>query len=156
MHSVGFDLSSQMSSILFASVLVLGIIYYRIFRVSPGGFIVPPAIIVTALEGVASLLTVIGLVLATWGTIALVNKVSVLYGKTLFGMTLITSVVYGVTAFQLLHAALPELFPGDRLGYLIPGLITYAFMRQTTKATLVATTAVTAAGSALALIMVAV
>lgn len=150
------DISSEMSVIVFAFSLLFGLGYYLLTSVSPGGFVVPGSLVVTALEGPASLLTVLGVTAVTWGIMKLLERFTILYGKRLFSLALVLSTLIGFIAFMGLHVKVPALFPGDQLGFLVPGLIVYQLMRQTARATLTATGVVTAATASTAVVLLAI
>lgn len=153
MHPV--DIPSQLSAIVFAFSLAFGLGYYLVTNISPGGFVVPGSLVVSALEGPASLITVLGVSALTFGTMKAIERYTILYGKRLFALSLLLSSVFGLVAFESLHVEVPSLFPGDSLGFLVPGLIVYQLMRQTAKATFIATGVVTAATAATALALLA-
>lgn len=156
MYSVeSVDISSEMSAIVFAFSLLFGLGYYLVTTVSPGGFVVPGSLVVSAMEGPASLLTVLVVSLFTFGLMKLLERHTILYGKRLFALALVLSTLFGFVAFMALHVKVPELFPGDQLGFLVPGLIVYQLMRQTAKSTLTATGVVTAATATTAVLLLA-
>jgi poly-gamma-glutamate biosynthesis protein PgsC/CapC len=150
------DLSSDLSAVVFAFSLLFGLAYYLLTNVSPGGFVVPGSLVVSALEGPASLFTICGVAAVTWALMKVIERYTILYGKRLFALALCLSTVFGLAAFESLHVAVPTLFPGDSLGFLVPGLIVYQLMRQNTKATLLSTTVVTAATTTVAVALLAI
>lgn len=149
------DVPSQLSAIVFAFSLAFGLGYYLVTNVSPGGFVVPGSLVVSLLEGPASLITILGVASLTYGIMKIIERFTILYGKRLFALALLLSTVIGLFAFELLHVEVPSLFPGDSLGFLVPGLIVYQLMRQTAKATFISTGVVTAATMATALALLA-
>lgn len=149
-------LSSEMSVIIFAVSLLIGLLVYLKTNVSPAGFVVPGSIVISALEGPGSLITIAAVAVATFASMKVIERFTILYGKRLFAMTLGVSTILGSVAFVSLHTVEPELFPGDALGFLVPGLITYQLMRQKTKQTFAVSAAVTALTGTVALILLAV
>lgn len=149
-------LSSEMSVGIYAISLFIGLLVYFKTNVSPAGFVVPGSLVVAALEGPASLITIAAIAAATLGSMKVIERFTILYGKRLFAMTLGVSTLLGSVAFVSLHTVEPELFPGDALGFLVPGLIVYQLMRQQTKQTFIVSGAVTAATATVALILLAI
>lgn len=149
-------LSSEMSVAIYAISLFIGLFVYFKTNISPAGFVVPGSLVVAALEGPGALVTITAVAGATYGTMKLMNKYTILFGKRLFAMTLGVSTLLGTVAFLALHADFPGYFPGDALGFLVPGLIVYQLLRQSTKRTFAVSAAVTAATGAIALICLAV
>lgn len=154
LHSA--TLSSEMSVAIFAISLFIGLLVYFKTNVSPAGFVVPGSIVIAALEGPASLITIAVIAAATYGVMKLICAITIMYGKRLFAMSLGVSTLLGSVAFVSLHTVEPALFPGDALGFLVPGLIVYQLMRQKAKQTFVVSAAVTAATGTVALILLAV
>ncbi|MET0698960.1 MAG: poly-gamma-glutamate biosynthesis protein PgsC/CapC [Mycobacterium sp.] len=150
------DLSSDLSAVVFAFSLLFGLAYYLMTSVSPGGFVVPGSLVVSGLEGPASLLTICGVAAITYGLMKVIERFTILYGKRLFALSLVLSTVFGLIAFEALHVSVPNLFPGDSLGFLVPGLIVYQLMRQNTKSTLISTAVVTAATTTVAVALLAI
>jgi hypothetical protein len=149
-------ISSEMSVAIFAISLFIGLFVYLKTNISPAGFVVPGSLVIAALEGPGSLVTITLTALATYGAMKLIEKKTVLYGKRLFAMTLGTSTLIGTIAFGALHTRYPDFFPGDALGFLVPGLICYQLLRQSTKKTFAVSAGVTAATGAIALVFLAV
>jgi hypothetical protein len=149
-------LSSEMSVAIYAISLFIGLFVYLKTNISPAGFVVPGSIVVAALEGPGSLITIALTAMATYASMKLIEKFTVLYGKRLFANTLAVSTGIGGTAFMLLHRDYPDFFPGDALGFLVPGLIVYQLLRQSPKKTFAVSAAVTAATGAIAVICLAV
>lgn len=149
-------LSSEMSVAIYAISLFIGLFVYFKTNVSPAGFVVPGSIVVAALEGPGSLVTITVVAIATFGTMKLINRFTILYGKRMFAMTLGVSTLIGSIAFVTGHRSYPEFFPGDALGFLVPGLIVYQLLRQSTKKTFAVSAAVTAATAAIALLCLAI
>ncbi len=150
------DISSELSVLIFAISLMIGLTGYLITNVSPGGFVVPGSLVVSALEGPGSLITIAAVAVATAVALYGLNRVTILYGKRLFALTLCISTVLGAVAFLALHLTYPGLFPGDALGFLTPGLLVYQARRQGLGMTLRTTGSVTAATATFALILLAV
>ena len=91
-----------------------------------------------------------------YGLVLLATKKTILYGKRLFVTSLITSLLIELSAFMLLHKDIPEMFPHDTLGFLVPGLMTYQFFKQKIGPTLVSTSVVALIGCGIAVTALAV
>jgi hypothetical protein len=149
------DISSELAAVVLGASLLFALVCYKVTNLSPGGMIVPGCLTLTALQGVGGLVSVGAATLLTYAAMRLLSRVAILYGKRLFALTLAVSVVVQTGAFLALHTRWPQLWPGDTLGFLVPGLITYQLLKQKRLATLVATVSVTAASSAAAIALLA-
>lgn len=149
-------LSSEMSVGIYALSLFIGLAVYAKTNISPAGFVVPGSLVVAALEGVGSLVTIAAVTALTYGTMRLLMMVTILFGKRMFAMTLGVSTLYGTVLFASLHTVEPELFPGDALGFLVPGLIVYQLLRQSTLKTFAVSAGVTAATGVIAIALLAI
>lgn len=149
-------LSSEMSVGIYAISLFIGLWVYSKTNISPAGFVVPGSLVIAALEGVGSLVTIASVTALTYGTMRLLKKVTVLFGKRLFALTLGISTLYGTIGFASLHTVEPELFPGDALGFLVPGLIVYQMLRQSTLKTFAVSAGVTAVTGVIAIGLLAI
>lgn len=149
-------LSSEMSVAIYAISLFIGLFVYFKTNISPAGFVVPGSLVVAGLEGPGSLVTITSVAALTFASMKILNRVTILYGKRLFAMTLGMSTLYGTVGFVTLHTIEPALFPGDAIGFLVPGLIVYQLLRQSTLKTFAVSAGVTAATGVIALICLAV
>lgn len=150
-------ISSEMSVVIFSISLLVGLVAYLLTNCSPLGFVVPGSLVVSALEGPASILAIAGVAVLTWLTITIIDKrFAIIYGKRLFALTLGTSTILGTAAFLALHRSEPALFPGDALGFMVPGLIVYQLKRQKFGKSLAVTAVVTAITGTFALAMLAI
>ncbi|MHC1738124.1 MAG: poly-gamma-glutamate biosynthesis protein PgsC [Ignavibacteriaceae bacterium] len=109
--------------------LVIGIIYYELFDLSPGGVITPGYFALYA-DQPFRMLTTIAVALLTLVIINFLAKHLILYGKRKFLITLLT----GFLLKMLLDFFLfPNINTGVELltiGYIIPGLIANEMFRQ--------------------------
>lgn len=144
--------SSETAAVIMAITVVGALVLYLRTNLSPGGMIVPGVLVLSALEGLPSLLTVLAITGLVYGImIPLKAKLTILYGKRLFVTNLVLSTVFTLTAFVALHRQYPTLFANDTLGLLAPGLISYQLFRQKILPTIISTAVVTIAGLAVAL-----
>jgi hypothetical protein len=155
-HLHAATLSSEMSVGIFCIGLFIGLFVYSKTNISPAGFVVPPSLVIAALQGVGSLITIAAVTALTFFTMKLLKRFVVLFGKRLFALCLGISTLYGTVAFAALHTVEPELFPGDALGFLVPGLIVYQMLRQTTLKTFAVSAGVTAATGVIAVGLLAI
>lgn len=109
--------------------LVIGIIYYELFDLSPGGVITPGYFALYA-DQPFRMLTTIAVALLTLVIINYLAKQLILYGKRKFLITILT----GFLLKMLLDFFLfPNINTGVELltiGYIIPGLIANEMFRQ--------------------------
>ena len=95
------------------------------------------------------LLLVFGVTLASYVLMLLAGKVVILYGKRLFGASIILGVALHMTLLLFVLTGYSSYLSGtDALGLIIPGLITYQLVRQPIIPTVLAmavTTALTCA-----------
>lgn len=150
------DMSSSMAAALLGLGVLAALWCYLKTNISPGGLIVPGVLALTALEGPASFGQTIVAIAATFGLVKLLSKAGILYGKRLFAACLAISTLIELTAFIVLHKHYPALFPGDTLGMVLPGLVTYQMFKQRVLFTVLATAVVTSVTAAIALVALAV
>lgn len=144
-------ISSETAALILGVTAIAALICYLKTNLSPGGLIVPGVLVLTALEGPISLATTITSTTLCYTLVWTASRKAILYGKRLFVTCLITSLVINLAAFTLLHKDIPEMFPRDTLGFLVPGLISYQLFKQRIGPTLVATSVVTLVGCSIAL-----
>lgn len=109
--------------------LVIGFFFYERFGLSPGGFVVPGYIALFWDRPFMILATLLVGFLA-YGTVHLLSKGTILYGRRRFILTVLTGF-----AFQwLFHLAVIQYhltnIEIDPIGYIIPGLIGNEMERQ--------------------------
>jgi gamma-polyglutamate biosynthesis protein CapC len=149
-----FDLSSELSAVIVAAGLLFGLVGYLITNVAPAGLMVPGCVVLTALEDVRSLVTITIVTIVTVGLIKVLQRITILYGKRLFAVTMLVSSVLSLGAFLALHVRYPFLFGGDTLSFLVPGLMSFQLVRPRALQTLAATAVVTCGTGAAALAVI--
>ncbi|HEX5993931.1 MAG TPA: poly-gamma-glutamate biosynthesis protein PgsC/CapC [Jiangellales bacterium] len=149
-----FDLSSELSAVIVASGLLFGLVGYLITNVAPAGLMVPGCIVLTALEDARSLATITVVTILTVGLMKLLQRVTILYGKRLFAVTMLVSSFLTLGTFMALHVRFPFLFGGDTLSFLVPGLMSFQLVRPRALQTLAATAVVTCGTGAAALAVI--
>lgn len=143
-------ISSETSALILGITAICALVCYLKTNLSPGGLIVPGVLVLTALEGPVSLATTVAATAACYGLVFAATKAMILYGKRLFVTCLITSLMIELLAFMAFHQAVPQMFPHDTLGFLVPGLMSYQFFKQKIGPTLVSTSIVTLIGCGVA------
>jgi gamma-polyglutamate biosynthesis protein CapC len=139
-------ISSETAALIMAITVVLSLIAYLKTNLSPGGMIVPGVLVLTALEGLPSMITTLTATVTVWLIVKALHRWTILYGKRLFVTNLIVSTVLVTTGFFFFHRGYPQFFPNDTLGLLAPGLISYQLFRQKVLPTIISTSIVTGAG----------
>ncbi|BCB78116.1 hypothetical protein GCM10022251_32680 [Phytohabitans flavus] len=149
-----FDLSSELSAVIVAAGLLFGLVGYLITNVAPAGLMVPGCIVLTALEDVRSVATISAVAIVTVVLIKVLKRITILYGKRLFAVTMLVSSLLSLVAFVALHVRYPFLFGGDTLSFLVPGLMSFQLVRPRALQTLAATAVVTCGTGATALLVI--
>lgn len=149
-------ISSATSAIVIAFGVLMSLAIYLKTNLSPGGLVTAGVLAFSALEGVDGLLVILCATAFTWGAVTLASNMMILYGKRLFCVCLATSTLLMTTLFLLLHKGHPELFPGDTLGFVLPGLVAYQLYRQRPLQTLIVTAAATVATLAVTIVSLVV
>ncbi|MFP5019307.1 poly-gamma-glutamate biosynthesis protein PgsC/CapC [Pseudonocardia phyllosphaerae] len=108
--------------------------------------ITPGWIALTLTEDSHKILVIAVVTGLTYGGTLLLQRHVILYGKRLFAVVTMISVLLSTGLFLVIHEDFPLLFAHETLGFIIPGLIAYQLVRQPTGATVLCTTAVSAAG----------
>lgn len=137
-------LTSQEAVLGLGIGLVFGLMCYLVTNLSPGGMITPGWLAITLVEDVKRLVVIAAVVATAYGGALLLRKVVILFGKRLFAAVVLLAVFAQATIFLFLLRDFPDLAPDQTLGFIVPGLIAYQFLRQPVIATAVAVTAVTA------------
>lgn len=131
-----------MTTLVFASGVVAGLLFYELTGLVPGGIIVPGFLALYANQPLR-LLATIGAALVTLGGGRLLMRYTIVYGRRKFGMFLLL----GIAAKLALDALWADLGAGTlglrTLGVIIPGLIAREMDRQGVALTLLATAIVT-------------
>lgn len=149
-----FDLSSELSAVVVAAGLLFGLVGYLITNVAPAGLMVPGCVVLSALEDARSLVTVATVTIVTVGLMKVLQRITILYGKRLFAVTMLLSAFLSLAAFMALHVRYPFLFGGDTLSFLVPGLMSFQLVRPRALQTLAATAVVTCGTAAAALVVI--
>ncbi|MFE3184205.1 poly-gamma-glutamate biosynthesis protein PgsC/CapC [Streptomyces violascens] len=137
-------LSGEVATLGLAIGLLFGLGCYLVTNLSPGGMITPAWLAVTLLQDWRGILLIAAVTCLTWAAAAAARKVVILFGKRLFAAVVLLSVFLQMTLSLFLLKEYPLLFTHQTLGFIVPGLIAYQFLRQPVLATATATTAVTA------------
>jgi gamma-polyglutamate biosynthesis protein CapC len=122
--------------------LIVGIIFYEISGISPGGVITPGYFALFIHQPNRILVTVL-IALAVWGVMEVLSRYMILYGKRKFLLALLLGfcgklIVEGfIQPLAFVHIDLLS------IGYIIPGLIANEITRQKIVKTLSATGIVT-------------
>ncbi|MFJ8313456.1 MULTISPECIES: poly-gamma-glutamate biosynthesis protein PgsC/CapC [unclassified Streptomyces] len=136
-------LSTEVATLGLAIGLLFGLGCYLATNLSPGGMITPAWLALTLVEDWTRLLLIAAVTLLTWAGAAGARKIIILYGKRLFASVVMLGVFLQMTLSLFLLKEYPLLFSHQTLGFIVPGLIAYQFLRQPVLATATATTAVT-------------
>ncbi|MER5641022.1 poly-gamma-glutamate biosynthesis protein PgsC/CapC [Kitasatospora sp. NPDC002227] len=136
-------LSAEVATLGLAIGLLFGLGCYLVTNLSPGGMITPAWLALTLVEDWRRILLIAAVTLLTWAGAAGARKVIILYGKRLFASVVMLGVFLQMTLSLFLLKQYPLLFSHQTLGFIVPGLIAYQFLRQPKLATATATTAVT-------------
>ncbi|MFD9632071.1 poly-gamma-glutamate biosynthesis protein PgsC/CapC [Streptomyces violascens] len=137
-------LSGEVATLGLAIGLLFGLGCYLVTNLSPGGMITPAWLAVTLLQDWRGILLIAAVTCLTWAAAAAARKVVILFGKRLFAAVVLLSVFLQMSLSLFLLKEYPLLFTHQTLGFIVPGLIAYQFLRQPVLATATATTAVTA------------
>jgi gamma-polyglutamate biosynthesis protein CapC len=140
----GGELSAQLSTACLGIGLVFALLCYLTTNLSPGGMITPGWIALTLIEDKMHAAVIVAMTVITFALTKVLQRTVILYGKRLFAAIVLLSVFLQLTLFVLVQQDLPLLFAHQTLGFVAPGLITYQLVRQPPKATILATTLVTA------------
>lgn len=122
--------------------LIIGIIFYEIWGISPGGVITPGYFALFIHQPNRILVTVV-LALVVWGLLEILSRHLILYGKRKFLLALLLGfcgklLIEGfIQPMAFIHIDLLS------VGYIIPGLIANEISRQNIVKTLAATGIVT-------------
>jgi poly-gamma-glutamate biosynthesis protein PgsC/CapC len=110
-------------------ILVLGILcsilFYECTRLSPGGLIVP-GYFALCLQSPLRIGYTLGLALLTWGGMALLSQVLILYGKRRFALSIVLSYLLNMAVVAL--GILP--FEISVIGLIIPGILVRDMEKQ--------------------------
>lgn len=111
--------------------VILSVVCYLITNFAPGGMISPGWIAVTVFEDYTRLLLVAGVTVVSYLLVLLARRVVILYGKRLFGASVIIGVALQMTVLLFFLTGYSSyLSATDTLGLIVPGLITYQLVRQ--------------------------
>ena len=122
--------------------LIIGIIFYEIWGISPGGVITPGYFALFIHQPNRILLTVI-LALSVWGVLELSSRHLILYGKRKFLLALLLGFVGKLIIENFIQPLAFIHIDLLSVGYIIPGLIANEISRQNVVKTLAATGIVT-------------
>lgn len=123
--------------------LLLSLMCYLATNLSPGGMMSPGWLTLLLLEDAKRFLVLLIVIVGTYAAMMLLQRSVILYGKRLFATSVLVATFLQVTASLLLIDLFPTLFSTTTLGFIVPGLIAYQFIRQPIGATMVSMVAVT-------------
>ena len=122
--------------------LVVSLLYSELFRVAPGGIIVPGYLALAIPEPLTVALT-FGVALLTWFAVRVLGTVAIVYGRRRNVLAILIGFGLGALARTMVGAETPlGGFGIDVVGYVVPGLLAIWMDRQ--GATVTVTSAVTA------------
>lgn len=139
------NLPPEVATIGLAIGLVFSLVCYLTTNLSPGGMITPGWLALTMVEDYRRAAIVLLMSVLTFGTVKVLQRVVILYGKRLFAAVVLTGVLFQTTLFLLIQSEYPLLFAHQTLGFVVPGLIAYQLVRQPPLVTMLATGTVSAA-----------
>lgn len=122
--------------------VIISLVFTEITGYSPGGIVVPGYLAMFIFEPKWLTGTIIAAII-TYGLVYLIQLRSILYGRRLFAIFLVTGIVISQTILWLFTTKIAADAAIMVIGYLIPGLIARDFGRQGIAITLTALAAVT-------------
>lgn len=122
--------------------VLISLVFTEITGYSPGGIVVPGYLAMFIFEPNWLTGTIIAAII-TYGLVYLIQLRSILYGRRLFAIFLVTGIVISQTILWLFTTKIAADAAIMVIGYLIPGLIARDFGRQGIAITLTALAAVT-------------
>lgn len=122
--------------------LIIGIIFYELTEISPGGLVVPGMIAYYIFDPYRILMTV-GISIISFFIVKLVNRYMILYGKRKYIMHIVIATILS-TVISLISNKLNVSFLAiPVIGYIIPGIISNEMDKQGPIKTLIGLTIVT-------------
>lgn len=109
--------------------IAVSVILLSITGLAAGGLIAP-GYLALVLDQPPTLLVLLGLTFATWGSVSLLSRFLFLYGPRRFGITILISLLLSATLELLRPTFGPLGLEWRSLGYIVPGLIANQFHRQ--------------------------
>ncbi len=138
------DLSPGAAALALGIGLIFGLSCYLVSNLSPGGMITPGWLALTLVEDPIRMVVIVAVVGLTFVGAKLLQRVVILFGKRLFATVVLLAVFIQASLFLFLLRGFPALTPDQTLGFIVPGLIVYQFLRQPVLATALAMSGVTA------------
>ena len=125
-----------MGEIIFLG-LVIGIIFYELTDISPGGIVVP-GIIAYYLYEPARIAMTIAIGVASYIIVRWLSRYLILYGKRKFALHIMIAVALGFLLSVLTESFALNVLDVPLIGYIIPGIIGHEIGKQGIVKTLVA------------------
>ncbi len=138
-------LAPQAATIALAIGLLFALVCYLTTNLSPGGMITPGWLALTLVEDARKVAVIAAVTVVAYVGVRGLQRVVILYGKRLFAVVMMLSVLLSTGLFLLVQRDYPLLFAHETLGFVIPGLVAYQLVRQPPVATVLATSAVSLA-----------
>ncbi len=135
---IGGQSAPQVLVLGLAIGLALALACYLITNLSPGGLITPGWLALLLIQDPTRIFILATVTLITYVTMQFLRNVVILYGKRLFATVVLTATFLQATAGLFLIDVFPSLFASQTLGYIVPGLLAYQFVRQPPGPTLLA------------------
>jgi len=123
--------------------LILGIIFYELFEISPGG-VISPGYFALFINQPLRIITTLLIAIIVWAIIEVLSRYLILYGKRKFLLALLLGFSCKIL-FDYLFFSVTEInIELASIGYIIPGLIANEMSRQTPVKTIIGLGIVTA------------
>ncbi len=116
-----------MYEIIFLGIII-SIIYYELTDISPGGIIVPGAMVFYINQPERMLYTVL-IAVVTYYIIKLLSHYLIIFGKRKYSLTLLVAIILNLVFIKII-GLLPFLMDVSLIGYIIPGIISNDFSKQ--------------------------
>lgn len=133
--------------------LLLSLVCYLATNLSPGGMITPGWLALLLVEDATRAAFLVGIVILTYALVRGLRRLVILYGKRLFAAVVMVAVFLQVGFLLIaLDVVSANFEPTLRqhvaetttLGFIVPGLVAYQFIRQPVVPTLIAVSTITA------------
>lgn len=137
-------LAPEVSVLALSIGLLFALICYLLTNLSPGGMITPGWIALALIvdPGLAATIGVVAV--ATYAICVGLQRIIILYGKRLFATVVLVGVFLQASVFVVSLSRAQANFEYTTLGFIVPGLVAYQFIRQPIGATVASTATVAA------------
>lgn len=109
--------------------LIIGLLFYELFEISPGG-VISPGYFALFVNQPVRLITTLFVAIIVWGIIELLSRYLILYGKRKFLVALLTGFCCKILFDYLFFSVIETNIELASIGYIIPGLIANEMSRQ--------------------------